>query len=286
MGNDTLSPSYASQSFKLRILTGIVEVQNDITSLTTPLLFEEPLTTYFNITYEEFWEYYLPAVAEDETSEIELDLVYTVSVASDIISYEEASHRFSLSRTATEDDIRIYSIEIDLEDKNTNRTADFSIQLEIVNITVEGETIESEDSDNSTSSDEDNSIDDDSTSSSSSSGINIEADEFVSTFDASKLSFKDRRKIQKPLEAFISQISKEGIIDIGFSNYMVVPPNYDKLFNGKNGRVEGSFVRSLGRKLQDENKIIQLDILPGSEEIDYDELQYSWAVTNFEPLDM
>ena len=120
--------------------------------------------------------------------------MYTVSLASDIISYEEGSHRFSLSRTATEDDIRIYSIEIDLEDKNTNRTADFSIQLEIVNITVEGETIESEDSDNSTSSDNDSSIDGES-SSSLSSGINIEADEFVPTFDASKLSFKDRRKI-------------------------------------------------------------------------------------------
>ena len=35
----------------------------------------------------------------------------------------------------TEDDIRIYTIGLDLEDKTSNRTADFSIQLEISNIT-------------------------------------------------------------------------------------------------------------------------------------------------------
>ena len=88
MGNDTLAPSSISQEFKLTILTGIVEVQNDITSATTPLVFADTLTTYFNITYEEYWEYYLPAVAEDETSDLEQDIEITVSSASDLISYE------------------------------------------------------------------------------------------------------------------------------------------------------------------------------------------------------
>ena len=69
----------------------------------------------------------MPAVAEDETSDLEQDIEITVSSASDLISYEEGSQRFYLSRTATEDDIRIYNIEIELEDINTNRTADFSI---------------------------------------------------------------------------------------------------------------------------------------------------------------
>ena len=91
IGNDTAYPSFATQQLKLTVLTGVVEVQNDITSLTTPLLFAEPLTTYFNITYEEYWEYYLPAVAEDETSEVEQDIEITVSLSSDIISYEEGS---------------------------------------------------------------------------------------------------------------------------------------------------------------------------------------------------
>ena len=88
MGNDTLAPSSISQEFKLTILTGIVEVQNDITSATTPLVFADTLTTYFNITYEDYWEYYLPAVAEDETSDLEHDIEITVSSASDLISYE------------------------------------------------------------------------------------------------------------------------------------------------------------------------------------------------------
>ena len=77
----------------------------------------------------------MPAVAEDETSEIEQDIQVTVTLSSDIISYGESNQRFSLSRPMTEDDIRIYTIGIDLEDKTSNRTADFSIQLEISNIT-------------------------------------------------------------------------------------------------------------------------------------------------------
>ena len=56
----------------------------------------------------------------------------------------------------TEDDIRIYTIGIDLEDKTSNRTADFSIQLEISNITLEEEAAQAE-SDNSTNTDEGNS---------------------------------------------------------------------------------------------------------------------------------
>lgn len=51
-------------------------------------MFADTLTTYFNITYEEYWEYYLPAVAEDETSDLEQDIEITVSSASDLISYE------------------------------------------------------------------------------------------------------------------------------------------------------------------------------------------------------
>ena len=146
-----------------------------------------------------------------------------------------------MSRTATEDDIRIYSIEIELEDINSNRTADFSIQLEIVNITSEEEVSESETSDNSTSSDS-SSSDGSSDTSSEESDYSVDS-EVESTFDISQLSFKDRRKLEKPLEAFISKISKEGIIDIGFSNFMVIPPNYKKLFNGDAGRVQGSFAR-------------------------------------------
>ena len=136
-----------------------------------------------------------------------------------------------------------------MEDKASNRTADFSIQLEIANITVEEEAVESETSDNSTNTDEGNStasqteVASDSTQSATDGGITVTENQFVPTFDTSTLSFKEKRKLQKPLEAFISKISKQGIIDIGFSNYMIVPPDYKKLFNGESGRVQGSFVR-------------------------------------------
>lgn len=89
----------------------------------------------------------------------------------------------------------------------------------------------------------------------------------IAQFDASTLSWKEKRKLEKPLEAFISKITKDGKVNVGFSNYMIVPTNYKQIFNGIAGAVKGS-TSDLARRLQDNSEIISLDILPGNEELE------------------
>ena len=101
-----------------------------------------------------------------------------------------------------------------------------------------------------------------------------------STFDPSTLSRSDKQRYEAPLTASIKKVTRDGKVEVDFSNYIMVPGNYTSISGSST-----AYYSRASRRLQSSD-MMQLKVVLVNEALQGQTFDYSWSVISFEPLSM